>query len=90
MNPHQRLANKLMTKFGLPPGRPNSTELSLILSDVISASDALKRNLTDDEWRVIVQRHVGVTGHWKYEGLDFQDLNFLLAQIRAQANSRRG
>lgn len=85
MTPIEHLRHTLKIRFRLPPNRPTDDELLEILQYAILRHSALGRDLTDDEWEEATLHFVPFTGKYLYEGLDFQDLNALLAAIRAQA-----
>lgn len=85
----ERLAHVLKLKFRLPPDRPTDAELLAIVGEAIDAETRRGRALTDDEWAEITYRHVVFKGKYLYEGLNFQDLNGLLAMVRAHVQSKR-
>jgi hypothetical protein len=84
----ESLRHHLKVQFRLPPNRPDDDELQAIVAEVLLEEDTLGRPLLNEELREIVHRHVQFKGFYKYEGLDFQDLNALFAQVRAQAQAQ--
>jgi len=57
----------------------------LALRDIEDIRVRQGRKATEAEWGKSVHRHVRFEGHYRYDGLDFQDLNALFAIIQMQA-----
>jgi hypothetical protein len=89
MSPRERLAHSLMLRFQLPPGRPTDAELDAILHDIEIFQASHGKEATEGDWAKIVSRHVRFTGRYRYDGLDFQDLNVLFALIQTQSQARK-
>ncbi|WNG22853.1 hypothetical protein F0U62_01545 [Cystobacter fuscus] len=89
LSARERLAHALKLQFQLPPDRPTDNELDAILQDVDDFRVRHGRKATEHEWAKIVHRHVRFEGHWRYDGLDFQDLNALFAIIQMQAQGMK-
>ena len=89
MTPRQRLAHELRIRWKLPPGRPTDEEVDLILQDVAQAEARHSRQLTPAEWQALTLERVRFTGDYIYKGLNFQDLNALLAAVRAEARAAK-
>jgi hypothetical protein len=88
--PRNTLAYQLRTQFGLPPDRPTDSELDAIIRDVDAFSVRSGRAPSKDEWRSFTLHHARCDDTYIYKGLNFQDLNALLASIRAQAQTMQG
>jgi hypothetical protein len=74
-----------MVQFALPRGRPTDQELDAIIEDVSRLEARQRRVPTKDEWHAITLEHVQFSESPFHKGLNFQDLNAVLAQIRASA-----
>lgn len=85
--PRKALADQLRIRFALPPERPTDSELDAVLRGVDGFRAHNGRLPSADEWRTITLENVRFDGSYFYKGLNFQDLNALLATIRAQAQS---
>jgi hypothetical protein len=72
------LGHHLKMKFKLPPDRPTAAEVKAIVAEVERLPEDQR---TDSAWREIVYKHVNFVGIYKYEGIDYSDLNALQAQI---------
>jgi hypothetical protein len=84
----EQLTHALKVRFRLPPDRPSHHELLAIVGEAIDTEARLRRPLSDDEWKDITYRHVPFEGKYIYEGLNFQNLNALLAVVRAQVRGK--
>jgi hypothetical protein len=87
VNPRQKLAYQLKIQFSLPSDRPSDAELDDIIADLAKVEAWHGRAASKDEWRTATLARVRFEGDYFYKGLTFQDLNALLAQIRAQAQA---
>jgi hypothetical protein len=74
----EELGHHLKLRFGLPPDRPTTAEVSRIALEIEALPESQR---TEGTWQRIVYKHVKFDGMYKYEGLDFSDLNSLQAQI---------
>lgn len=68
-----------------PAGRPTDVEIDQIAADVLAHENALGRAAYQNEVERIAATHVPGTRFARMDGLNFQDINALLATIRAQA-----
>jgi hypothetical protein len=89
MTSREELAHVLKVRFKLPPDRPSDAELDLIIRDVEARAKSLDRPLSEAEWKQITYGHVRFVDKYIYKGLNFQDLNALLATIRSQAQGTK-
>lgn len=89
MDPRQTLAHQLRIQFELPRDRPTDDELDVIIESVSAFEAQHNRAPTKDEWRAITLKHVRFSETPFYKGMSFQDLNALLAQLRATAPRRK-
>ncbi len=88
MTPRRTLAHQLKVQFALPPDRPTEAELDLIVEDIATIEARAGRAASKEEWRTVTSERVRHDGGYFYKGLTFQDLNALLAVIRAQAQTQ--
>jgi hypothetical protein len=88
--PRSTLATQLKIQFELPPYRPTASELDAIIRDASALRVRRQCALTRDEWHSITMEHVRFEGRYVYRGLNFQDLNALLANILAQSVQSKG
>lgn len=72
----------LRIQFKTSDVEPTDSQLQSIISDIerIQAT----RIPTVQDWGQIVAKHCPSTGKWLYKGLDFSDLNALLAKIKSR------
>lgn len=74
----QELLRSIRIKYNLPPERPTSNELVLIVTDILQVPENQR---TEKIWKSIVYKHVRFNEQYIYKGLDFSDINLLLSQL---------
>lgn len=72
------LVKTLRVKHNLPPDRPTSMELNLIVKEILLLSEEER---TEQAWKEIVDRNVKFEEYFIYKGLDTGDINLLLSQL---------
>lgn len=85
MSTEADLRHAIQRHAKLPPEHPTSDELSNIIREAASTSARTNRPLSLREWSEIIKRHVAYSGpEYMRKGMDFSDLNALLATATAR------
>ena len=86
-SPREQFRYRVQWQHKLPPERPTTHELDNIVADADSATQRLQRPLTDSEWAQTVANRVDYRGEYVRKGMDFSDLNALLALVAQRTDA---
>jgi hypothetical protein len=83
------LLQELKRWFSFPPDRPTEADLDAILTNAATFEVAQQKPPTYADVDRIVRDVVIGTRVNRYDGLNFQDVNVLLAMLRVQAQTKK-